>query len=966
MDMILIESIVDEGYEASSANELYDRAQASNTLLVNSDHPPSLALRGQLWVGAVSPATLQNISPSSPDADHILTELEVFFPSDASLLLRQALTQPHQPLRMPSTSSSARPVTPMVLCGNCEEAPPTLECRDCQQDLPPPDTLFCEKCFDVHLATKQFKHHFAQPYVPPKQKPHPIVGHMHTLINQMEELSTSEAKLLSHLHTLSDTLRQLSYISIPSMRLFSESAECVAFRVAVDGLVVVSELFLHTLNEIRLNKFRKKLDSIEYSTIDNLLAQCSNMQSVFAITIQKYQPIFQSYANIVRLFEPLSSLLSRQINTCPEFGEAILFLEASLSESLLSLLTKPLARIPAYILACREMYVTVMTIVSVVDEEYSEVLQYTERVAKKIYNDMINVLAHCYEEAKEEQQKRQLHELHAKFTRGKSPIDVSGLVTTGRRIVRQGTLRRHFKLGRQGKVRRVTLHVLSDILLGSSAVYKAKQQPPPKLKKSVSFENGILKKSVIESYDSVQKEFENANQESVHLTTEYDLVEDALHLDFCIPLSRRSGTVCLPVPSFLSTQESNWFVVIGAQKTVYICADSVTERDAWVSDLQDVLTVNTAESCDIFRIKNQRSLVNTLLSEINTRAGERLTASPLAVDGVTPADKEEICRQNVSNIQLNWWGLYDVLEGIVRAAAKDEEGVTGGDGSTGDGVSDSSNPLSPITHLRHVIDLHTQEFTETLLSLCPSSTGRESISAALASGTSNPAAEHLVAVDWFYQRSDAMNEKQQASESTSSTSSLRRWGGNSDTRPTVLLLFVMSNVILAVRVVSNVSIERASHFSVEYSFHVELRHLECAHYVWDSELNGQKVAANDTSAPPNPPSSCNKSTQSTSRGDPTLSSAILIRDTSITAMFKSLLGQNSISERVIFAPSVESKQRWLEFLGDYISMFKNCDTGVADGVESARCKLLSNALPTLRRVTTRTVVGPGSGIWTTE
>jgi hypothetical protein len=709
-------------------------------------------------------------------------------------------------------------------------------------------------------------------------------------------------------------------------------------------------MFLESLQDIRLPKFRKKLDSIEYCSIDTLLAQCSSMQTTFTMAIQKFQPTFRSYADIVRLFEPLSALLSVQVGRCPKFSEVILSLEVSLSSSLLSLLTKPLARVPSYILVCKEIYATMMTIVSIVDEEYSEVLQYTQKLAKKLYAGMITTLAHCYSEAHTDQQKGILHDLHCQFTKGSSPINISGLVAVGRSVVRQGTLKRHLKLGRQGKVRLVSLHLLSDVLLGSSAVYEVKPPPPPKLKKSVSFENGILKNNVMETFDTIQQEYEATND--TKQAVEYDLVDNALHLDFCISLARRSGTVCLPLPSFFRDTESCWFVVIGSQKSVYICAESVADRDAWVRDLQEILVGNAADS-DIFRVKNQRSLVNTLLSEINTRAGETLTAP--STSGQKPDNWAEICHENIQHIQLHWWGLYDVLEDVVRTATAEHGNEVGESRSELD-----SNPTSPISHLRHVIDLHTQELTETLLSLCPSATSRGQISAALEAGTANPSSEHLIAVDWFFQRSDAMNEKQ--TSETTPANSTRRWGGNSDTRPTVLLLFVMSNVLLAVKVVSNVSVERAQHFAVEYAFHIELKHLECVHHVWDCDFN-QKASAKDAAVVQPTPSPVKSKSRSTS-GSGSQSSAILLRDTSMSAMFKSLIGQNSVSERVIFAPNIETKNKWLDFLSGCITAFKSYDTGAADNTE--RTKLLHKVLPTLRRVSTKTAAGPCSGIWTTE
>ena len=983
----------------------YDRAQVSNTLLsaTNSQNSPTQppSQRGQLWAGLVPPAAVLDTVPSQDT----LAALETFFPGAAGSALRSALAPPDLPLTSLSSGSpfassmkSKEPQVTLALCDNCEEAPATLECQDCKhqhqhQAHPSTDFLFCHACFAVHIATKQSKHHLAQPYVPPKQQPHPIVLLMHALLAHMEALTTSEACLLTHLRNLSAVLRQMTYVTLPSVRTLVDAPAFVGFRVSVDSLVISSEMFLQALQEIRLSQWQKKLESMEYSTIDNLLAQCTSMQTVFTRTIQKFQPTFQSYSHVVRLFLPLNNLLNAQLTASAEFREYMSAVESSWAwgGSLLSLLTKPLERIPAYILVCKDIYVTVVTIVSVVDEEYNEVLQYTQRLAQKLYGDMIHVLLYCYNEAREEQQQRYLHNLQCSFLRGHSEMNVMGLVAVGRSIVKQGVLKRHLKLGSNGKVRRVTLHVLSDVLLGSSDVYEARPLPPPKIKKSVSFENGILKKSVADAYDAVQEEYAISHA-SVEVA--YDLMSDALHLDFALSLARRSGTVCLPVPSFFNNTESCWMVVIAAQKFLYLCAESVAERDEWVCAVQAVLTTNTADS-DMFRVKNQKSLVNILLGEINTRSGERVTAEP--VGDTLPADWTEICRQNIACLQPNWWGLFDVLESIVRSAAE-EEGVAQAQAQgQGQGAGGAADPTSPIAHLRHVIDLHSQEFTETLLSLCASPARRVDISSALAAGASSSSSStHLIAVDWFFQRSEAMRDKppsqhsalasssgsgsgsgsgsssssgsSSGGETTPSAKKKSRWGGNSDSRPTVLLLCVLSNVILAVRVVPSVGGGggsgggSAQHFSVEYAFHIELRNLECMHYEWGHDNSRSNSGSGSTPTKPPAPGAAAAAGKGGEGNSSSSSSAILLRDTSMSAKFLSLLGQSSLSERILFAPTIETKTRWLRFLQDCIQMVKGgSEAGAAD--TSERLKMLKKALPRLRRVSTKS---SASGIWTTE
>jgi hypothetical protein len=175
----------------------------------------------------------------------------------------------------------------------------------------------------------------------------------------------------------------------------------------------------------------------------------------------------------------------------------------------------------------------------------------------------------------------------------------------------------------------------------------------------------------------------------------------------------------------------------------------------------------------------------------------------------------------------------------------------------------------------------------------------------------------------------------------------------------VLLVFVMSNVVLAVKVIPNLE-PFSQCYAVEYSFHIELRHLECAHFTWGSDVNGQRAIDKEGSAACVSGEGSSSSSSSSSAGGES-SSGLLLRDTSISAMFLSLLGQNSVSERVIFAPNIETKERWLRFLTDCIEMHRAYDCGAADQAE--RTRMLRKALPTCRRVSTKR---HREGIWSTE
>ena len=904
----------------------------NSTLLSSSTregHFLSPSERGQLWNGPVPRTCSSPLTDSQ--VDEIVKALVIYFPNDLLQSIHNALTPPEdmRGCQEPKKTSGSSDEELPVLCENCEESPACLECLNCSSDtehVPRLEPLFCNDCFAIHIATKKYKHHLAQPFVHPKRKPHAIVAHMYSLLGLIEALTKSETSFLENLNKILKIINQISFCTSPSVNCFITSAACTGFRIGVESLTIVSEMFLEALKELHLDQWYKKLKSIEYSSIDILLSQITSLQSSFTITIQKFLPCFKVYSGIVKHFESLSVLINDSMSDS-DFGAYIPSVEENCGESLLRLFRMPLDHVVHYVETCRGLYLTVVSVAKDLDDEYMEVLHYNENLTQRVYCGMINVLFFCYHEANEERHRRNLHELYQCYAKGGTEINIAGLVTPGRHVIRKGKLKRHYKLGRKGKVRLIHVHVLSDVILGASDVYEVIPPPPPEPRKSVSFENSILKKKdIVDNYISPEKEYDHR---SISLETEYDLVQDSLRLDFCISLSRQSGTVCLPLPSCFPNTESPWFVIVSARKFIYLCAESVEERNLWVHTIQNILTENKSNN-DLFRVKNQLSLVNTLLSEINSRCKERLETA----EKNNHEESVDIKKENVSYIQPNWWGLYDLLEVIVRENGECTQ-------AGGDFVE--QNTLSPISHLREVISLHSKEFRETILSLCDTDNSRIEISNALSAGSPNSAAEHLIAVGWFFQRSEVIDEKP-SPDAQSSPAPTRRWGGGNDTRPHTLLLFVMSNIVLAVRVLPND--QNSRHYCIQYAYHIELKCLECLHYIWGtSEHNMESPSKCEENAVPK----CIPS------------SAILLRDTSISAKFKSLLVQNSASERIIYAPSIEDQQKWLRFLKNCINMFKSYDCGAADSVE--RVKMLRKFLPNLRRVSTKI---NDSGIWMTE
>jgi len=849
---------------------------------------------------------------------------------------------------------------PHMMCGNCDSVPASLRCEQCDNA----DSYFCESCWGVHILVKPYRHHTCTPYNPNAERLHPCFPFFHKFFAIMEACIASEQDFVHVMQMLSVILQDFRYISMPPVREFMESAAVSSFVASLDGVKTVCELHLQSLKDLRVSHWKRSLNTHASFHMDEALPDILSAHTAFITTIRKFCPSFRVFRGCVGSLPRVLELLSSLVRDQPEFGEHVLSVEGRVGESLMSLLSRPAKRLPWYLLNCKQIYECVGGALRLVDSDYVEVFESTYQLARKLFMDLSKCLLGCYHAIREDQHRKHLHDLYDQLVRGNLGHQVPALASSGRSILRKGFLKRHVKNGKgcAGAVRRVHVYLMSDILVATSEVQVRVPISDDSAARSLNSRKDRFIADPTPPVVKTRRPFQTPPQHpppEPNSPQERELAPGTLRLEFTLPLNKGSDTVCLPLPSLCSDNDSSWFVVVSPNTAVYLCAGSVHERDEWVESINQVLSVNLADK-DTYRVKNQLALVNTLIGEIFTRLNQQATVAggmkcppTYALNHSKNSGKHErtmglLMRRNVFLTQPNWWGLYELLEAIV-----DEEQLKKSIDSSGtqatDSVEDNTDTVSvgssnsPVSHLRLVIDQHAQEFSESLLSRCATRSSKEAVLAALdnnsstwlSSVTSDPHMQHLIAVDWFFERPAGSGRRAGDTQ--------RRWGVNNG-RPHILQVFLLSHVLLAMRLCP--SPEGEKEYQLTYAFHIEMRNLECSHYSWDSAGGG------------------GSSNNCTTTSDLQQSCAILLTDSSLSSAVRggisTLLGQStSPHNRVIYAPTMDRKCLWVDFISECIRVFRSCDGNSS----SHRLQRLREEAPNLRRLDTK---GSLYGVWSTE
>jgi hypothetical protein len=805
-----------------------------------------------------------------------------------------------------------------------------------------------------------------------------------SIVEDEKEFRVSIVKLASH-------LQEFCSVPLESVRKLTISSAFIGFQVAIDNATFASAQFLEGLSAVEKLKPSQSGPNI---TLDTYLPPVTQILTALCTHIDKFMPTFSRFHFIIRYAQPLCQLYNDFRAADPDFERFMNRVELQAEANLTYMINIPVQKLGRFEQHCRQIYDNILSCKAIVQEEYWEIFCSMEVRAERILKAVRNEMLKCFNEVSAWRDLERLHHLYERYALGGVGFDMGSVVNSKRIIIREGMLRRHHRHVRRqrvtdGSFRYSLIHVFSDILLVSADVLpsvKSNSTPANSEPTASKFDDNVSTMTTnVKPFSSEAAPVAgiggppNRARETSETTGQQSLASsqtNGLRLQCIVPLFKGCGTVCLALPSMLSNTESSWFVVISKRKALYLCANSVSERDDWVRDINRVLKINSADN-DTYRTITRASLVNTLIGEIQThlnqqkrkKSGEKGSGSdsggvdvPLSQqsqiqqqqvlqalghgtkDRVKVGSKKGlsqsqwiICKEkNVFLIQPRWWHMYDVLIDIVKVAASD--------GESSSTTESTAATKKSCAHLRQVIDYHAEEVYESLLSVCDVEASRICVSDALlncASGwvstiTSNPHTQHLIAMGWFFERGIAST-----SSSLSTSSSSSNTGGNiTGKRPTALQVFLFSHVLLVMEARCNPS--GTSEFELSYLYHIEMKHLQCRHYEWSN-----KKASEDRSA------------------DPSASSSIMLIDTSSSnsrrISLTSLLSSGAPRlQKVIYAPTTRAKVSWMRLINETIGAYKvQADSGAFD--DNVAVQVLRDA--PLYRVCAPVEL---NGLWATE
>lgn len=179
----------------------------------------------------------------------------------------------------------------------------------------------------------------------------------------------------------------------------------------------------------------------------------------------------------------------------------------------------------------------------------------------------------------------------------------------GRRIIKEGDLRRHHK---HGGIKTHRVQLFSDALFSSSPYGKG------------------------------------------------------LRLEQNVDLMRHKDTMCYPIPAPGTGGTSTWFVVITNTKRLYFSASSSEDMMGWVRAIHEVLLANETDS-DFYLLKHQVAIVNIMIAEINERKNEAEQSldegsSSASIRHRSVSSFSKAFTQYTNSIQASWWHLVDLLD----------------------------------------------------------------------------------------------------------------------------------------------------------------------------------------------------------------------------------------------------------------------------------------------------------------
>jgi hypothetical protein len=493
----------------------------------------------------------------------------------------------------------------------------------------------------------------------------PVLKPLRRLANIFQELIATETAFVADMSRLLSLLNEWKFCTRHRVKNFVHSGGYIGIRAAVETISRSNSLFLSLMN-MAVQDQEEDPDPDDISSLVYFVKPiCSGIFKAFLM----FSPIFPLYSQYFIYHDEFTSLYSSAYKESPSFRDFMKQNEVTLGcESILSLVIKPVQRLPRYVLLCRELADALQKCVMM--DASSSLSTYDFQSLTSLHGqsqDVLRKISECVQQCnalvQEHQDTTRLHELHGKFAEGGTDMNAHKIVEKGRGIVREGNLRRHHKHGGV-KTHRVIL--FSDALVSSSMHGRG------------------------------------------------------LWLEQFIALTRHSDTMCCPIPNPYKEDDSTWFVVISSSKRLYFSADSHEDMRHWVDAIHTILQKNEGQS-DFYLMRHQVGIVNIMISEINLRKTEVEKLLEGADDDST---SECTTRARQSShafamayekyskaIQACWWHLVDLLDSPFlspEACKALEESRMGS-------VSPEEAPRARTDNLARVIEHHCNEVVERIV-----------------------------------------------------------------------------------------------------------------------------------------------------------------------------------------------------------------------------------------------------------
>jgi hypothetical protein len=618
---------------------------------------------------------------------------------------------------------------------------------------------------------------------------HPLLKPLNKLINILNEFISTETSFVNDMNRLLLLLAELRYSTLLRVREFSSSAAFTGIYFASETINITNTQFLHAMisaSEIatfpsegelpppppplsphssvtsRPIAFQDPLKCCEYA-----LRFCDGVFEA----LQRFAPFFRLFSQFIVTHDSLSLLYSTLSFEDAEFTSILSQYETLLGESLLSLIIKPVQRLPRYVLLCKEIHHTLSKAYCVSQDlrhspsspsssssaaqpfelraEDAALITTLEQKARHVHTLIADCAKQCNNSVRTHQDNLRMHQLYDMFREGGTNIPI---VKNDRVIVKEGELKRHH---RHSGMKSHQIQLFSDMLLSSSLSGKG------------------------------------------------------LKLEQIFSLAKGTDTLCLPIPVRGSSDpDSMWFVLVSDDKTLFFGARTHLEMLRWVEAIHECLVSNLADS-DVYLMKNQIALVNTLIGEIHRRSETYLEKHPpldLSPVRQRSSSYERSYTESSNSIQASWWHLLDLLDEICKTKETEAE-AEATEGQDQGSPPEKGNDPNPASHLRRVIEHHAKEaVSRMMLSIsCPEDEkkGPNIIQTLLFNDT----LRYIIAVGVFFEYT-----------STGATGS----SGDFE-RPQLMKIFLLSDVLIGTYL-------NTVKDDLVYSFHIKLSDLQCSDY----------------------------------------------------------------------------------------------------------------------------------------